>query len=271
VHGYGGLVFHDVVSRRHAEKGRPRAGVDGLVLVCGGRGRWRTWPARQNPFAFRIGDFAIFFGGTIVLAGGISTRGRHVAAAAGGSGPPILAYMGTPPFCCDNRKSLADPEYKQLILDSGVQDVDLPRPQLSGVPANFLLRGFAGAVPGLLRDWPGAVARCEVPMESVKNRAASRSPGRIYGRPAHGVGAISDVPKVAGFWFARMTSEYRGAISPRHLIRRRNLNEKPSTKVTAPRPSYGSMPNITTARFSARVRPVGDSGRDCTDRPAVGE
>jgi nitronate monooxygenase len=37
VHGYGGLVFHDVVSVRHAEKA-VAAGVDGIVAVCAGAG-----------------------------------------------------------------------------------------------------------------------------------------------------------------------------------------------------------------------------------------
>ena len=33
VHAYGGLVFHDVTTLRHAEKAI-EAGVDGLILVC---------------------------------------------------------------------------------------------------------------------------------------------------------------------------------------------------------------------------------------------
>ncbi|MCK6391188.1 MAG: nitronate monooxygenase, partial [Azonexus sp.] len=35
VHAYGGQVFHDVISVRHAEKAL-EAGVDGLILVCAG-------------------------------------------------------------------------------------------------------------------------------------------------------------------------------------------------------------------------------------------
>jgi nitronate monooxygenase len=37
VHRYGGLVFHDVIKRRHAEKAS-EAGVDGLILVSAGAG-----------------------------------------------------------------------------------------------------------------------------------------------------------------------------------------------------------------------------------------
>jgi nitronate monooxygenase len=36
-HSYGGVVFHDVISIRHAEKAI-EAGVDGLILVCAGAG-----------------------------------------------------------------------------------------------------------------------------------------------------------------------------------------------------------------------------------------
>ena len=37
VHAYGGLVFHDVTTLRHAKKAA-EAGVDGLILVCAGAG-----------------------------------------------------------------------------------------------------------------------------------------------------------------------------------------------------------------------------------------
>ena len=37
VHSYGGLVFHDVINKRHAEKAI-EAGVDGLICVCAGAG-----------------------------------------------------------------------------------------------------------------------------------------------------------------------------------------------------------------------------------------
>ena len=36
-HSYGGLVYHDVISVRHAKKAAEQ-GVDGLILVCTGAG-----------------------------------------------------------------------------------------------------------------------------------------------------------------------------------------------------------------------------------------
>ena len=37
VHSYGGLVYHDIIKKRHAEKAS-EAGVDGLILVSAGAG-----------------------------------------------------------------------------------------------------------------------------------------------------------------------------------------------------------------------------------------
>jgi nitronate monooxygenase len=37
VHGYGGIVFHDVINLRHAEKAAAQ-GVDGIIAVCAGAG-----------------------------------------------------------------------------------------------------------------------------------------------------------------------------------------------------------------------------------------
>ncbi len=48
IHDYGGLVFHDVISVRHAQKAISE-GVDGLILVCAGAG---GHAGTLNPFAF---------------------------------------------------------------------------------------------------------------------------------------------------------------------------------------------------------------------------
>ena len=56
VHSYGGLVFHDIVKRRHAEKAR-EAGVDGLILVAAGAG---GHAGTINPLAL-INEIKTFF------------------------------------------------------------------------------------------------------------------------------------------------------------------------------------------------------------------
>jgi nitronate monooxygenase len=61
VHGYGGLVFHDVINQRHAEKANV-AGVDGLILVCAGAG---GHGGTLHPMAF-VNEIRSFFNTWIV-------------------------------------------------------------------------------------------------------------------------------------------------------------------------------------------------------------
>lgn len=127
VHRYGGLVFHDVTNRRHAEKAA-QAGVDGLICVAAGAG---GHAGTLNPMPF-IAEMRSFFDGTILLAGGISTG--HDVASAMQMGAD-LAYLGT--RFINTHESRADDEYKQMIIDSGTSQV-VYTAAVSGVPANFL-------------------------------------------------------------------------------------------------------------------------------------
>jgi len=64
VHGYGGLVFHDVIKARHARKAAG-AGVDGLILVAAGAG---GHAGTINPMSL-IAEVKSFFDKTILLSG----------------------------------------------------------------------------------------------------------------------------------------------------------------------------------------------------------
>src|SRR5260221_2968437 len=81
IHAYGGIVLHDVISVRHAEKAL-EAGVDGLILVCAGAG---GTAGTLSPFAL-IGEVRRFFDGPIVLSGAIFGRGSSPPRHAGGPG-----------------------------------------------------------------------------------------------------------------------------------------------------------------------------------------
>ena len=87
VHSYGGLVFHDVSKKRHAEKAAG-AGVDGLILVAAGAG---GHAGTINPISL-VAEIKKFFHKTILLSGCIST-GRDIASAMQMGAD--LAYMGT--------------------------------------------------------------------------------------------------------------------------------------------------------------------------------
>lgn len=127
VHGYGGVVFHDIANVRHARKAA-EAGVDGLILVANGAG---GHAGVINPFAL-INEVREFFDGTLILSGCLST-GRDIA------GARMLgadfAYLGT--RFISTTEAMAPEAYKQMIIDSGASDITYT-PAVSGIPANFM-------------------------------------------------------------------------------------------------------------------------------------
>ena len=127
VHNYGGMVFHDVIKKRHAEKAA-EAGVDGLILVSAGAG---GHAGTLNPMPF-IAEIKQFFKKTILLSGCIS-NGRDVASALQMGAD--LAYMGT--RFINTKESMATEEYRNMIIDSGASDI-VYTAAISGVSANFL-------------------------------------------------------------------------------------------------------------------------------------
>ncbi|CAZ95516.1 nitronate monooxygenase [Zobellia galactanivorans] len=127
IHSYGGLVFHDIIKKRHAEKAQ-EAGVDGLILVAAGAG---GHAGTTNPMPL-VSEIKKFFHKTIILSGCIST-GRDIASALQMGAD--LAYMGT--RFINTEESKASPEYKKMIIDAGANDV-VYTAAISGVHANFL-------------------------------------------------------------------------------------------------------------------------------------
>ena len=127
IHSYGGLVFHDIIKKRHAEKAQ-EAGVDGLILVAAGAG---GHAGTINPMTL-VAEIKKFFYKTILLSGCISS-GRDIASAMQMGAD--LAYMGTRFINTDEAK--APDEYKKMIIDAGASDVTYTA-AVSGVHANFL-------------------------------------------------------------------------------------------------------------------------------------
>ena len=87
VHDYGGLVFHDVISLRHARKAAEQ-GVDGIIAVCAGAG---GHAGPLNPLAL-VKEIRREFSGAIILSGCITSGTDVLAARAMGAD---LAYSGT--------------------------------------------------------------------------------------------------------------------------------------------------------------------------------
>ena len=190
VHGYGGLVFHDVISRRHAEKAA-EAGVDGIIAVCAGAG---GHAGTLSPFAL-VPEIRTVFDGTILLAGGLSTGAQVLAARALGAD---LTYLGTRFIA--TREALAPEAHKRMILASRAADI-VHTPAVSGVPASFLRASLAAA--GLDPDSPPP-HRLDVGGE-IKAWKTVWSAGQ-------GVGSIEDLP-AARELCARLAAEYDAAFA----------------------------------------------------------
>jgi nitronate monooxygenase len=192
VHAYGGVVFHDVISIRHAHKAL-EAGVDGLILVCAGAG---GHAGTLSPFAL-VREVRRFFDGPILLSGSITDGSGVLAAQAVGAD---FAYIGTRFIA--TREANAVAPYKQMILDSAAADI-IYTPFFSGVHGNYLKRSIAAQ--GLDPE--------NLPLadKSSMNFATGRVKAwkDIWGA-GQGVGNIQDVPG-AGELIERLVSEYEAA------------------------------------------------------------
>jgi nitronate monooxygenase len=198
VHSYGGVVFHDVINLRHAEKAL-EAGVDGLIAVSAGAG---GHAGALSPFAF-LADLRRLTDRTLILAGAIST-GRDIAAARllGAD----LAYLGTRFIA--TRESVADEGYKQMLVASAAKDV-VYTPAISGVYANFLRPSIAAA--GLDPD--------NLPAGAKLDLNAERKAWKHIWSAGQGTGAIADIPP-AGELCARLKREYEEALAAAPDLRR---------------------------------------------------
>lgn len=127
LHDIGCLVLADVASVRHAEKALA-AGADGLVLLSAGAGGQTGW-ANGMSFARAVRGM---FDGPLVLSGGISDGAALWAARTLGCD---LGMMGTRFIA--TTESLAQPAYRQMLVDSRLDDVMLTR-AFTGLDTNML-------------------------------------------------------------------------------------------------------------------------------------
>lgn len=192
VHEYGGLVFHDVISVRHAEKALAE-GVDGLILVCAGAG---GHAGTLSPFAL-LREVRRFFDGPLVLAGAISSGRDVLAARAMGAD---FAYMGTRFIA--TQEANAGPAYKQALVASRAADV-VYTPYFTGVAGNYLKSSIAAA--GLDPDNLPPVDKSAMNFGSGSAKAWRD----IWGA-GQGVGGIEDIPATADL-IDRLVREYAAA------------------------------------------------------------
>lgn len=191
VHSYGGLVFHDVINRRHAEKAA-EAGVDGIIAVCAGAG---GHAGRMSPFAL-IEEIRSFYNGAIILSGAMS-NGRHIAAAQMMGAD--MAYLGTRFIA--TLEALASEENKAMLLDADASDI-IYTPNISGIHANFMRQSLVAS--GLDPD--------NLPPHSELHVRAETRPWKNVWSAGHGVGSIKEIVSAAELC-ATLIREYNSAVT----------------------------------------------------------
>jgi nitronate monooxygenase len=192
VHSYGGIVLHDVISIRHAEKAL-EAGVDGLILVAAGAG---GHAGALSPFAL-VGEVRRFFQGPVALSGAIATGEAILAAQAMGAD---FAYIGSRWLA--TRESNVTDAYREAIVESSASDIVYTN-LFTGVHGNYLRQSIVNA--GL--D-PDALPQSDKSKMSFGSGSA-KAWRDIWGA-GQGVGLIDDVPSVAEL-VARLVNEYDAA------------------------------------------------------------
>jgi nitronate monooxygenase len=193
VHAYGGIVFHDVTTLRHAQKAA-EAGVDGLIAVCAGAG---GHAGKINPFAF-VGQLREFFQKTILLAGSLGRGDDILAARAMGAD---LAYMGTRFIA--TQESMAQDEYKQMLLHSQAEDI-IYTPAVSGIPASFMKESLEKA--GIMQK----ILNGDVHDGQKLDLGDEAKAWKNVWSAGHGVNTIHDIPTTAEL-IHRLEAEYTKA------------------------------------------------------------
>jgi nitronate monooxygenase len=197
VHSYGGLVFHDVINLRHAEKAAAQ-GVDGIIAVCAGAG---GHAGLLSPFAL-VKQIRTAYPGTIILSGAMSTGADVLAACALGAD---LAYLGTRFIATEEGNAPA--EYKQMLIDSGAEDI-VYTSLFSGVNGNYLRGSVQRA--GLDPDRLPEADKAKMNFGTGGNTAAKA--WRDIWSAGQSVSGIHEVEAVEAL-VSRMEGEYAAALA----------------------------------------------------------
>jgi len=200
VHSYGGMIFHDVIKKRHAEKAI-EAGVDGLILVCAGAG---GHAGVLNPIPF-VNEIKEMFDGVVLLAGSLSTGGDVASAMQIGAD---LAYMGT--RFINTTESRAPEQYQNMINESQTSDV-VYTAAISGVAANFLKKSLqAGGIPEDLWESKGKI-------DFGKELDTEAKAWKTIWSAGQGVASIDDTLPLASL-VERMQQEFKEAVQNQQKV-----------------------------------------------------
>jgi nitronate monooxygenase len=195
VHGWGGVVMHDVISDFFAHKAIEK-GADGLIPVAAGAGGHAS---RLSPFAM-VQELRAWFDGPIALSGAIANGASILAAQAMGAD---LAYIGSAFIATKEANAVVG--YKEMIVERGGEDIVYTN-LFTGVHGNYLRPSIERA--GLDPDNLPQSDPSKMNFGSGGNQEA-KAWRDIWGC-GQGIGAVKEILG-AGDLVARLASEYEGA------------------------------------------------------------
>ena len=192
VHGWGGVVLHDIINNRFARKAVEK-GADGLIAVAAGAG---GHAGVKSPFAL-VQELRDWFDGPIALSGAIANGGAILAAQAMGAD---FAYIGTAFIATEEARATQD--YKHAIV-AGTSDDIVYSNLFTGVHGNYLAHSIraAGLDPDNLPE--------SDPSKMNFGGGATKAWKDIWGS-GQGIGAIKAVEPAAAL-IGRLRSEYEAA------------------------------------------------------------
>ncbi|HYD76414.1 nitronate monooxygenase family protein [Ramlibacter sp.] len=194
IHGYGGVVLHDVINNTFARKAVEK-GADGLIAVAAGAG---GHAGVKSPFAL-VQEIREWFDGPLALSGAIANGGAVLAAQAMGAD---FAYIGSA-FIATHEARASD-AYKQAIVDCTSDDI-VYSSLFTGVHGNYLKPSIrnAGLDPDNLPESDPSK------MNFGGGESAKKAWKDIWGC-GQGIGAVHEVSSAADF-IARLKREYAEA------------------------------------------------------------
>jgi nitronate monooxygenase len=189
IHGYGGVVLHDIINNMFARKAIEK-GADGLSAVAAGAG---GHAGVKSPFAL-IQEIRQWFDGPVALSGSIATGGAVLAAQAMGAD---FAYIGSAFIA--THEARADEAYKRAIVECSSDDIVYSN-LFTGVHGNYLKPSIraAGLDPENLPE--------SDPSKMSFGGDARKAWKDIWGC-GQGIGAVTEVAH-AGELIARLKREY---------------------------------------------------------------
>ncbi len=192
VHGWGGLVLHDVINNAFARKAVEK-GADGLIAVATGAG---GHAGVKNPFAL-VQEIRQWFQGPLALSGSIATGDAVLAAQAMGAD---FAYIGSAFIA--THEARASEAYKQAVVDCNSDDIVYTN-LFTGVHGNYLAPSIraAGLDPQNLPQ--------SDPSKMNFGDGAAKAWKDIWGC-GQGIGAVQAVTSTAEL-VARLRREYQAA------------------------------------------------------------